>query len=271
MGNSQLADLRAADLRAVLEFTEHALTVRSVTDMPSLLAAVSGAVGADAATLTRIDLRTGHEVVLAWPAHRANRERLREYAAVGGTHPLRPPIAAQLKGGAGRGQAVRISDVLSRREWRGTPLFATSHQGVDDQMSTLLGGRAPIVQAVTLSRYHGAFTDRQAAVLAAGRGHLAHTLRRIQDEPTRVLQLAPEVTWVSSALSLARPAATPADTPTRRQQEILSLVATGLTDTQIGRRLGLSPTTVSKHLTRCYARLGVPNRAAAVRLLADPS
>jgi len=123
-------------------------------------------------------------------------------------------------------------------------------------MSTLLGGRHPIVQAVTLSRYRGAFTDRQAAVLAAGRGHLAHTLRRIQDEPTRVLQLAPEVTWVSSALNLARPAATPADTPTRRQQEILSLVATGLTDTQIGRRLGLSPTTVSKHLTRCYARLG---------------
>ena len=52
-----------------------------------------------------------------------------------------------------------------------------------------------------------------------------------------------------------------------RQEQILTLVAAGLTDAQIGRRLGLTAATVSKHLTRTYARLGVPNRAAAVGLV----
>jgi DNA-binding NarL/FixJ family response regulator len=54
---------------------------------------------------------------------------------------------------------------------------------------------------------------------------------------------------------------------TARQRQILSFAGDGLTDAQIGRKLGLSSATVSKHLSRAYARLGVPNRAAAVRLL----
>ena len=54
-----------------------------------------------------------------------------------------------------------------------------------------------------------------------------------------------------------------------REQQVLRLVAEGLTDAQVARRLGLSPRTVSKHLERTYARLGVPNRAAAVTRWAE--
>ena len=54
-----------------------------------------------------------------------------------------------------------------------------------------------------------------------------------------------------------------------RELEVLHLVAEGATDAQVARRLGLQSSTVSKHLSRIYARLGLPNRAAAVRYLAN--
>jgi DNA-binding NarL/FixJ family response regulator len=51
---------------------------------------------------------------------------------------------------------------------------------------------------------------------------------------------------------------------TPRQRELLGLVATGHTNAQIGRRLGLSEGTVRKHLENIYARLHVSSRTAAV-------
>jgi DNA-binding CsgD family transcriptional regulator len=52
---------------------------------------------------------------------------------------------------------------------------------------------------------------------------------------------------------------------TPRARQVLTLVADGLTDAQIARRLGISPRTVSKHLERTYATLGVTNRVDALR------
>lgn len=54
---------------------------------------------------------------------------------------------------------------------------------------------------------------------------------------------------------------------TSREREVLTLVAQGLGDAQIARRLGVAPATMSKHLHRIYRRHGVANRAAAVALL----
>jgi DNA-binding NarL/FixJ family response regulator len=51
---------------------------------------------------------------------------------------------------------------------------------------------------------------------------------------------------------------------TRRQWELLRLVATGHTNAQIARRLGLSEATVRKHLENIYGRLQVSSRTAAV-------
>jgi DNA-binding NarL/FixJ family response regulator len=51
---------------------------------------------------------------------------------------------------------------------------------------------------------------------------------------------------------------------TARHWEILRLVAEGLTNRQISRRLGVSEGTVRKHLENIYARLQVSSRAAAV-------
>jgi DNA-binding NarL/FixJ family response regulator len=51
---------------------------------------------------------------------------------------------------------------------------------------------------------------------------------------------------------------------TRREVEILRLVAEGLTDGDIAARLVLSKHTVHRHLQNAYAKLGCSSRAAAV-------
>jgi DNA-binding CsgD family transcriptional regulator len=51
---------------------------------------------------------------------------------------------------------------------------------------------------------------------------------------------------------------------TPRQREVLLLVAEGLTNADIARRLWISPGTVRRHLENVFARLDVHTRAAAV-------
>jgi DNA-binding CsgD family transcriptional regulator len=53
---------------------------------------------------------------------------------------------------------------------------------------------------------------------------------------------------------------------TRREREVLELVAEGLTNAQIAGRLWISCKTVGHHLESTYAKLGVHTRTAAVRV-----
>ena len=55
-----------------------------------------------------------------------------------------------------------------------------------------------------------------------------------------------------------------AEALTRRQRELLGLVAAGHTNGQIARRLSISEATVRKHLENIFARLGVTSCTAAV-------
>ncbi|MBO3744549.1 response regulator transcription factor [Streptosporangiaceae bacterium NEAU-GS5] len=50
----------------------------------------------------------------------------------------------------------------------------------------------------------------------------------------------------------------------RRETEVLGLVARGLTNAEIGRELFISETTVKTHLLRIFGKLGVSDRTAAV-------
>lgn len=51
-----------------------------------------------------------------------------------------------------------------------------------------------------------------------------------------------------------------------REQEVLELVAAGLTNGEIAARLHLSPNTVKEHASALYRKLGARNRAEAVQL-----
>jgi len=63
----------------------------------------------------------------------------------------------------------------------------------------------------------------------------------------------------------------PADPPsypdglTAREVEVLRIVAQGLTNEQVAKRLVISPRTVDTHLTSIYSKIGVSSRTAATR------
>src|SRR5204862_8353965 len=50
---------------------------------------------------------------------------------------------------------------------------------------------------------------------------------------------------------------------TRREVEVLRLVARGLSNKEIAERLVISPKTVSNHVEHIYAKIGASSRAAA--------
>jgi ATP/maltotriose-dependent transcriptional regulator MalT len=56
---------------------------------------------------------------------------------------------------------------------------------------------------------------------------------------------------------------------TRREVEVLTLVAEGLSNREVAERLVVSEHTVHRHLANIYARLGVSSRAAAVALASE--
>jgi DNA-binding NarL/FixJ family response regulator len=54
---------------------------------------------------------------------------------------------------------------------------------------------------------------------------------------------------------------------TARERDVADLVREGLGTAEIARRLGVSPVTVRRHVSRLLRKLGAPDRAAARRLL----
>ncbi|MEV0647803.1 response regulator transcription factor [Phytomonospora sp. NPDC050363] len=88
-------------------------------------------------------------------------------------------------------------------------------------------------------------TDLVAAIRLAARGETV---------------LAPTVA-ARLVASVRNPAG---DTLSPREVEVLKLVADGLSNPDIGRRLHISEATVKTHLLRTYGKLGVDDRTAAV-------
>ena len=56
---------------------------------------------------------------------------------------------------------------------------------------------------------------------------------------------------------------------TRRQREVLGLIAQGMRDGDIANALALSEHTVHRHVANIYARLGCSTQAAAVAKAAE--
>ena len=75
--------------------------------------------------------------------------------------------------------------------------------------------------------------------------------RTLVDELGRLARQAREWSSVGSAI-------------TRREREILVLLAEGFTTQQVGRRLGISPRTVESHVAKLYRKLAVSTRLQAL-------
>ena len=80
-------------------------------------------------------------------------------------------------------------------------------------------------------------------------------------ERARLVTVGPVL--ACAVLAAGRGAAAGCDVLTEREAVVLRSVATGMTDKQAARALGVSPRTVGKHLEHIYAKLGVAGRTEA--------
>jgi DNA-binding NarL/FixJ family response regulator len=172
-------------------------------------------------------------------------------AAAAATGPELVLVSAELPGGALG--AVR-SIVAARPATR--LVILTHHPSGDELLDAVLAGA---------SGYLGSDVDERRLPHAL-RGVLAgevalprrHTERLLDELRRRRRQDA----------VLAERASTPL---TDREWEVLQLLAADASSSQIAGRLGISEVTVRRHVSAAVAKLGVPDRAAAARLVASRS
>jgi DNA-binding NarL/FixJ family response regulator len=123
----------------------------------------------------------------------------------------------------------------------------------------------PEVNVVLLT----AFSDRERILAAIDAGAVGYLLKDAEpDELVRGLEAAargesPLSPKAAQALVAARGEREPAPQLTPREDEVLSLLAEGLPNKLIARRLDISEKTVKAHLTSVFQRIGVTDRTQA--------
>lgn len=122
----------------------------------------------------------------------------------------------------------------------------------------------PDVRVVVLTSFSD--RDRVSDALAAGAvGYLlkdcdpADLLAAVRSAAAGHVPLDPRVARVLLPTGQSRPE----DAMSPREVEVLRLVAKGLANKQIGRRLGITERTVKAHLGRVFRALGVADRTSA--------
>jgi DNA-binding CsgD family transcriptional regulator len=108
---------------------------------------------------------------------------------------------------------------------------------------------------------------RQGEALLAG-GKRAEAARVLREAAETAQRHAPLTAGIQETIQLARLTLPAKKNPspyglTTRETAVLALIAEGLTNVQIGRRLFISQSTVSVHITNLMRKLGVSNRAQA--------
>ena len=142
------------------------------------------------------------------------------------------------------GGAHRISDSLSRAEFRETGLYNDYYRriGIDHVIAVPLFVDRSLLVSFVLNRNSMDFSDRERMLLDLVREPLAALYRH----------------------ALARQRSFAELPVTQREREVLEWLAAGKTDREIAAILGMSPRTVQKHLQHIYEKLGVETRTAAV-------
>lgn len=134
--------------------------------------------------------------------------------------------------------------------------------GIEHQIAFTLPHAPDRILGVVLARFESDFTDAERDLLDQARPFLSQAYRNavryselLSDRQTsRATQRAPELERLGR-LGL-----------TRRQAQVLQLLATGASERDIAIRLQISPRTVYKHLQRTYRQLAVTNRSHAAAI-----
>lgn len=134
----------------------------------------------------------------------------------------------------------------------------TAHAGAINQNA---GSWLHAIHLAFARLYHAQMRPRDTArELISAQANIRDRAATIWDETLRERYLQ------HTTSQLAQLADQPALSLSRREIQVLRLVADGLTDAEIGEQLRISPRTVGAHLTTIYNKLDVSGRTAATRV-----
>ena len=173
--------------------------------------------------------------VRCWPADLAWAETLRRtFAASWENGPLTRWVRQ-----VGVVPAIVVQDVLPG--WGTTPGLVLEHRGrvLAELLVVPLACTGATIAAYFVTRYERRFDDLELSAARAAQPVLVGSHGRFLRPPEPAL--------------------------TTRQQDVLTLLAEGRTVRAIGSRLGISQSTVDKHVRDLYRRLGTQDRASTVR------
>jgi DNA-binding NarL/FixJ family response regulator len=133
------------------------------------------------------------------------------------------------------------------------------------EATRLIGEGGSSAQVLVLT----SFLDRDRVVEALEAGAIGYLLK--DAEPAELIRAihaaargeSPLDPRAARTMLSAKRTAGPLEALTDREREVLSLVADGLPNKQIGRRLGISEKTVKAHLTSAFRTIGVDDRVQA--------
>jgi DNA-binding NarL/FixJ family response regulator len=177
---------------------------------------------------------------------------------------LAPEDDLAVVGEAGSAAEALAVTLLSRPEVVLMDLRMPGTDGAD--ATAMILAQSPGTRVVVVTTYE-TDTDILRAVEAGAAGYLlkdctrhelAHAIRAAARGET---VLAPTV--AAKLVSRIRTTG-PTTALSGRELQVLGLVATGLTNAEIGRELLISEATVKTHLLRAFGKLGVTDRTAAV-------
>jgi DNA-binding CsgD family transcriptional regulator len=156
------------------------------------------------------------------------------------------------------GRAYRFSDVISREELHELPLYKEVYAplGVEHQLAFTLPANGERVLAIALSRGGDDYSDAERDLADRARPFLIQAYLNA---------LAFESLRAGSSDNAARPAldSLRAAGLTRREAEVMRLVALGRSNQHVAAELGISDRTVGKHLEHSFRKLGVGDRSSA--------
>lgn len=155
----------------------------------------------------------------------------------------------------GDGRARRFSDVITRHELESTRLYREFYArfGVNHQIAfTLPSQDETHLLGISLNRGDPDFSDAERDFLNRARPFLIQAYRSAVAYSERAPMPPAELEAALVRAGL-----------TRRESEVVALVALGGSNRDIGRRLGVSDRTAQKHLERAFRKLGVEKRSEA--------
>jgi DNA-binding CsgD family transcriptional regulator len=152
------------------------------------------------------------------------------------------------------GRAYRFSDVVSRAELESTRLYREVYRplGVNYQIAFTLPSEARRVVAIALSRADRDYSNAERDFLNRARPFLIQAYRNALTYTTHTAAAAEQLVPALVGAGL-----------TRREAEVMQLIARGASNQDAAEQLGVSDRTIQKHLERVFRKLDVTTRSAA--------